>query len=271
MPHTATVNGVKLAYEDIGQAGDPVVLLVHGYPLSRHLWREQHAALAAAGWRGIIPDLRGHGASAVPTPPYTLDEFADDLAALLDHLGIDRVVYGGLSMGGYTAFAFWRRHRARVRRLMLVDTQAGADTPEARAGRVKAQADIRAGRSAAVVEAMLGRVLGATTQAENPRLVESARQMMAATPPQGMLGDLAALMARPDSTPLLPAIDAPTLIVVGEEDVVTPPALHEAMQRAIPGSRLVTIPRAGHLSPLEQPDAFNRAMVHFLQQVDAKR
>lgn len=265
MHNTVTVNGVRLVYDDIGPGDAPGILLVHGYPLSRAMWRAQHDALVDLGWRGILPDLRGYGESQATPPPYSMDLFADDLAALLDHLGLERVVLGGLSMGGYIAFAFWRRHAARVRALVLADTQAAPDTAEARAGRLKALAETQAGRFEAVADGLLPRVLGRSTQANNPALVAEVRRMMLATPTDGVLGSLVALANRPDSTPTLAAIHAPTLLVCGAEDVITPPTAHEAMCDDITGSRLVVIPGAGHMSPLEAPDAFNAALREFLR------
>jgi pimeloyl-ACP methyl ester carboxylesterase len=144
MRNTATINGASLVYDDIGPGDGPALLLVHGYPLNRAMWRAQRDALVGLGWRGILPDLRGFGDSQATPPPYSMDLFADDLAALLDHLGLERVALGGLSMGGYIAFAFWRRHAARVRALVLADTQAALDTAEARAGRL---ASLEAGRA----------------------------------------------------------------------------------------------------------------------------
>ena len=264
MHNTVTVNGVRLVYDDIGPGDAPGILLVHGYPLSRAMWRAQHDALVDLGWRGILPDLRGYGESQATPPPYSMDLFADDLAALLDHLGLERVALGGLSMGGYIAFAFWRRHAARVRALVLADTQAALDTAEARAGRLKATDEVRGGRFEAVVDRLLPRVLGYSTQANNPALAAEVRRMMLATPTDGVLRSLAALADRPDSTPTLATIDAPTLVIGGAEDVITPPVAHEAIRDGIVGSRLVVIPGAGHMSPLEAPDAFNAALREFL-------
>lgn len=264
MHNTATVNGVRLVYDDIGPGDAPGILLVHGYPLSRAMWRAQHDALVDLGWRGILPDLRGYGESQATPPPYSMDLFADDLAALLDHLGLERVVLGGLSMGGYIAFAFWRRHAARVSALVLADTQAAPDTAEARAARLKAADEVRAGRREAVVDGMLPRLIGSATQADNPTLVAEVRQMMFATPTDGMLGALGALADRPDSTPILGTIDVPTLVVCGADDAITPPAVHETLRDGIAGSSLVVIADAGHMAPLEAPDAFNAALREFL-------
>lgn len=266
MRHTATVNGVTLVYDDIGPRDGSAVLLVHGYPLSRAMWRAQRDSLVALGYRVILPDLRGFGESEATTPPYSMDLFADDLAALLDHLGVERVALGGLSMGGCIAFAFWRRHAQQVRALLLADTQAKPDTDEARAGRLKAMDEVRAGRLEGVVDGMLPRLLGPTTQADSPALVAEVRRMMLGTPPTGVVGALAALADRPDSTPTLATINVPTLVICGADDAITPPAAHETMRDGIHGSRLVIIPNAGHMSPMEKPAEFNAALGEFLRE-----
>jgi len=252
------VHGVELALDDRGSG--PALLFVHGYPLDGTLWR--HQAGAVAGWRTLIPDLRGLGRSDAPDLGYSMATYADDLAGLLDAVGVDDVVLVGLSMGGYIAFEFLRRHRPRVRGLVLADTRAQADSAEGRKGRETAMADAREGGAPLIADQMLPRLL-APPAPESMR--EAVRAMMAAAPVPGILGALAAMRDRPDSTGLLPSLAGlPTLIVVGEEDHLTPPKDAEAMAKAIPGARLALIPRAGHLSPLEQPEVFNRHLASFL-------
>lgn len=253
------VHGVELALDDRGSG--PAVLFVHGYPLSGALWR--HQAGAIAGWRTLVPDLRGMGRSDAPDLGYSMATYADDLAALLDAVGVDEVVLVGFSMGGYVAFEFLRRHRPRVRGLVLVDTRAQADSAEGRRAREVAMGDARDGGAPLIADQMLPKLLA--PQAPEP-LREAVRALMAATPVPGLVGALAAMRDRPDSTDLLPALQGlPTLVVVGAEDAITPPAAAEAMAKAIPGARLAVIPEAGHLSPLEQPEAFNRHLELFLQ------
>jgi len=247
-----SVHGVELALDDRGSG--PALLFVHGYPLDGTLWR--HQAGAFAGWRTLIPDLRGMGRSDAPDLGYSMATYADDLAALLDAVGVDDVVLVGLSMGGYVAFEFLRRHRPRVRALALVDTRAQADSAEGRRARETAMADARDGGAPLIADQMLPRVLA---KGAPESLRESVRAMMAATPVPGIVGALAAMRDRPDSTELLPALEGlPTLVVVGAEDTITPPAAAEAMAKAIPGARLAVVPGAGHLAPLEQPEAFNQ-------------
>ena len=249
-----------LAYDECG-AGLPVVLL-HGFPHDRTLWSPQMGAFVDQ-CRCIAPDLRGFGDSRVE-PPYTMDRYADDVVELLDKLGIERAVIGGLSMGGYIAFAIWRRHRARVRALMLADTRASADTDENRAAR-RAQIELVRSRGAAVLAAQLvpGQ-LGARTRERHPDIVEVVRDMVARAPIEGIVGALEAMIARPDSTPTLGTIDVPALILVGEDDKLTPPADAAKLHAAIRGSSLETITGAGHLSNIERPAAFNHVISEFL-------
>ncbi|MFN8473054.1 MAG: alpha/beta fold hydrolase [Anaerolineae bacterium] len=264
MSHTAQVNGLRMAYDDTGPAGAPVVLLVHGFPLGRWMWDAQRDAVVAAGYRLIAPDLRGFGDTDATPPPYSMDGYADDLAALLDTLGVARVVLGGLSMGGYVAFAFWRRHASRVGALLLADTRHTPDTPEARQNRYRAIEQVRHAGVRSFTDTFTAGLVGATTKAENPALLDAVRARAAAVPANGVIGALGALAERPDSTPTLATITVPTLILVGAEDTLAPPSVHEEMGAAIAGSRVVTVPAAGHLSPMEAPAAFNTALGDFL-------
>jgi 3-oxoadipate enol-lactonase len=256
-----TVNGVSLAVEVRGDG--PAVLFIHGYPFDRSIWTHQVAALE--GWSRIAPDLRGMGQSDAPDLGYNMETYAADLAALLDLLGVDEVVLVGLSMGGYVAFEFLRRWRDRVRGLVLVDTRAEADIPEGKRNRDAAAATAREQGAEAVAEAMLPKVLGASTLAGAPATVERVRAMMAATPVAGIIGALGAMRDRPDSTPMLPELAGiPVLVIVGDEDEVTPPAQARAMADAIPGASLVVIRSAGHLPTIERPVETTDALFAFL-------
>lgn len=255
------VHGVELALDD--QGGGPALLFVHGFPLNGTSWR--HQAGAIPGWRTLVPDLRGLGHSDAPDLGYSMATYADDLAGMLDALGVEDVVLVGLSMGGYIAFEFLRRHRPRVRALVLADSRSQADSTEGRKARDVAMADLREGGAPLLAAQMLPRLVGAGSPES---LREEVRLMIAGSPVPGLLGALAAMRDRPDSTPLLPTLAGlPTLIVVGAEDVLTPPRDSEAMAKAIPGARLAIIPEAGHLSPLEQPEAFNRHLGLFLERL----
>jgi 3-oxoadipate enol-lactonase len=257
------VNDVRLNYDDRGAGA--AVLLVHGFPLDRSMWDAQVEILAETH-RVITPDLRGFGESEFgdgdPTS-MSLDVYAADLAAMLDALNVDTVTLGGLSMGGYIAFAFLRAYAPRVSRLLLLDTKATPDTDEGRAGRFALMTRVREEGSKAAAEAMLPRMFTAT-EAVRPALWERTRAMMDGASSRGVRGALQALADRPDSTPDLARIRVPTLILVGDADVLTPPSDAEAMHRAIAGSHLATIADCGHLSTLEQPDAVNQQLKSFL-------
>jgi YbgC/YbaW family acyl-CoA thioester hydrolase len=257
-----TVNGVSLAVERRGEG--PAILFVHGYPLDRTLWAHQVAHLE--GCQRIAVDLRGFGLSDAPDLGYSLPTYADDLAALLDALQVDDVVLCGLSMGGYVAFEFLRRYRERVRGLVLMDTRAEADSPEVRRARDQQIALAREQGAAAIAETMVARLLAPETARHNPMLVEQVRAMMVATPVPGIVGALASMRDRPDSTTMLGSLEGlPTLVLVGEQDEMTPPASHEAMAAAIPGAKLAVIPGAGHLPPLETPEAVTHVLAAFLR------
>ena len=249
-----------LAHADVGR-GLPVVLL-HAFPLNRSMWEPQIAALFGE-CRCIVPDLRGFGLSP-KSGPYTMDVLADDVIALLDALLIDRAVFCGLSMGGYVALNVWRRHRGRVRALVLADTRAGADTAEGRQKRADLIALAEREGATAVAEKQITGLVGKSTREKQPELVDLTRAIMSGEAVEGIVGALEAMRDRQDSTPLLTGIDVPTLIVVGEEDTVTPVKEARVMHEAIRGSRLEVIPAAGHLSNLERPAAFNAALSDFI-------
>jgi 3-oxoadipate enol-lactonase len=254
----ASINGIQLAYEDVG-VGEAVVLL-HAFPLRGSMWQPQ-IELLQANHRVIVPDLRGFGASGLGNGPVTMDQFAADVLALCDHLGVDEFTLGGLSMGGYIAFALLRAAPERVTALILADTKAGADTPEAQVVR-EGNAKLAEEQGAlAIAEKMLPSLVAPHASAE---LRTSLRQIIAANQPQGIAGALRGMAVRPDSFETLRATQIPALILVGSADGLTPPAEAHKMQDALRGSRLIEIPGAGHLSNLEQPIAFNTALKVFL-------
>jgi len=194
-----------------------------------------------------------------------MDDCAADVIDLLDALHIENAVIGGLSMGGYVAFALFRHAPRYFRGMVLADTRPQADTPEAIEGRKRLLGVVREKGAAAVADEMLPKLLGETTRRNRPDLVAHVGDLVRSNPPDAIAGAISALMSRPDSTPILPTIHCPTLILVGEEDVLTPPALSQDMQRAIGGAELVMVPGAGHLSSLEQPEVFNAALARFLE------
>lgn len=255
---TYSSRGLQLTYEERGQ-GEPLLLL-HAFPLSGKMWEPQ----TDIGRRLIIPDLSGFGSSE-PTPEICrMTDFAEDAAALLDHLGIERVVLGGLSMGGYAALAFAEKYPERLSGLVLADTRAGADSPEARDKRLAAARDVLEKGSGILVETTVPKLLGAATRSRRPDLVKQVGQWITEAPPAGVAAAQRGMAERPDRSAVLPRIAVPTLILVGEEDELTPPEESRRMAEAIPGARLEILQGAGHLSNLEATEDFNRILAEFL-------
>lgn len=266
MEQTLALPHGTLAWDDLGpRHSSTVIVLVHGFPHDRGLWTAQIAAHASAfpTTRLLVPDLPGFGQST-PLPIASMDGYADALAAMLDAAGVATAVIGGLSMGGYVAFAFWRRHVHRVRALMLMDTRAPADTDAARAKRRELIATVTRDGVGTIVPTLIGQQLGPSTRSANPALVSQVEMLLRRAPASGVIGAAQAMIDRIDSTPTLESITVPTLVLVGEEDTLTPVSDAIAISSTIRGSRLVTIPSAGHLSPLEQPAVVNAAIAEFL-------
>ena len=258
------VNGITLAFNDQG-AGVPLVF-IHAFPLNRTMWAEQERALSSQ-FRVVTIDLRGHGESDAPLWHYTLDQAADDVCSLLDHLSIRQAVLIGLSMGGYVLFAFYRKYAARVSGLVLADTRAQADTVEGKQARFEmAQIAYRQG-AGAVADLMIPKLLSPATIQTRPELVQRVRTMIEGNQVSGIAGDLMAMAERPDSQPLLAQISCPTQIIVGERDLPTPPSDAKLMAARIPTARLAIIPGVAHLSNLEQPDLFNDTVRSFVSDV----
>lgn len=264
---TVNAEGINVNYLDTGGEGTPVVLL-HAFPFNSNMWEPQIEALSDR-FRFIAPDLKGFGGTDAPQDEsgYTMDSYADQVAAVLDDAGIDKVVLAGLSMGGYISFAFLRRHRARVCALVLADTKAEADPPEGIEKRTNQQGAVRADGTAALIDGLAGALLSEPTQQKKPDVVEHVKELMAENGAAGFIGALEAMKGRPDSSGELSQIDVPTLVIVGEHDGVTPPDAARKIHEHVGGSRLVVIPEAGHLSNLEAPEAFNGALGEFLASV----
>jgi pimeloyl-ACP methyl ester carboxylesterase len=259
----ARIGERSIRYLDAG-SGWPVVL-IHAFPLNADMWRPQLERVPE-GWRFIAPDLRGFGpdAKTAASDRTTLDDMAGDVGSLLDHLAIDPAVIGGLSMGGYVTFALFRQAPERFSGMILADTKAQADTPEGLDARRTMIELARTQGAAAVADAMLPKLLGATTRAERSALAPQVRRMIERTPVDGIIAAIEAMMARPDSTGDLARVSGPTLVLAGDEDELTPIADAEAMHEQLVRSRLVVLPRAGHLSNLESPDGFALALSDFL-------
>jgi pimeloyl-ACP methyl ester carboxylesterase len=258
----------RLRYLDVPARGAGrsrgTLVLIHAFPLHAGMWEPQFA-LADRGWRIVAPDLRGLGEGAGDPPTTSMDDFAGDVIDLLDALHVETAVIGGLSLGGYVTFAVLRHAPAYFRGIVLADTRPQADPPDAIEGRKKMQALAREKGPGAVADQMLPKLLGETTHTTQPAVVERVKGLIMSNSPAGISGALAAMMTRQESESLLGSIRCPALVIVGEEDALTPPALSEDMHRKIPGSILAKIPQAGHLANLEQPSRFNDALGQFLE------
>lgn len=252
----------------------PAVILLHAFPMDSSLWVAQRRALAAAGYRVVTVDLPGFGGSAAAQAPASLDVMADEVAAVMDHLGLAEAVVGGLSMGGYVVMAMLRRHPDRLRGVVLADTKASADPPEAAANRLRVASDVEAaGSTVELAEAMLPNLLGATTRRDRPDIVDTVRRWIGAQPAGAVAWAQRAMAARPDSTGDLAAFGGPVLVIVGEQDAISPMADAQAMAASARagGSRVsvMEIPGAGHLSAVEAPDAVSHALLAWLPSVVA--
>jgi 3-oxoadipate enol-lactonase len=253
----------SISYDDSGN-GPPVVLL-HAFPLSRSMWAGQMEALQETH-RVIAPDLRGFGGSKGFDAAPSLDCMADDVAELLDELKIvERIVLGGLSMGGYVALAFARRHAGRVRGLCLAATMSEADEMEGKAARNRLIGFAAEHTGRDVIDLMMAKLVAPETMTRHPEVIDQIRFLATEQTPAAIIGALEAMLDRPDSGPSLSAIAVPTLIIVGEKDAITPPALAESLVARIGGAKLMRIEGAGHLSNLEKEDLFNAALRSFLR------
>jgi 3-oxoadipate enol-lactonase len=245
----------------------PAVLLIHGYPLGAWMWERQARTLAARGYEPIVPDLRGFGASPLPPRACTIDDYAADLATTLDERKVRGAAVVGLSMGGYVALALVERRPDLVGALVLSNTRAGADSEEGKKGRTATAEKARKEGARPIAETMAQKLFAPGTPARNPGLVADTRSRMEKVSPEAIACALLAMRDRPDRTALLRSIRVPTLVITGAEDGLIPPAESEAMRAAIPGAELVTVPGAGHLPNLEVPEAYDRALLAFLDHV----
>lgn len=260
------VDDLVLAVRDEGR-GVPV-LFAHGFPLDHRMWEGQLAPLSADR-RLLVPDLRGFGESDGSGPVVPMHRYADDLAELLDRLEVTEPVhFVGLSMGGYVAFEFARRHRRRLRSLVLCDTRAGTDTDEGRQGRLKLAERVLTEGTGFVAETLVPRLFAQKTLAERARVVDLVRSEIAAASPEGTAAASLGMAERADSTALLPTLDLPVLVLVGSEDQISPADEMRRMAAAIPGAEFHALPDAGHMAPLEDPAATNAHLAAFFERVE---
>lgn len=259
----AQLAGYQVGYDDQGE-GLPLLFL-HGFPHDRTLWAAQRVSLSPHA-RCIVPDIRGFGHSSTHGP-HSMDQYADDAVALLDWLSIDAAVVCGLSMGGYIAMAMWRRHPDRIRGMVFCDTKAGADSDEGKARRDELIALVKRDGTRAITETQITGMVGSTTRERRPEVVAALRAMMGRQSAAGMTGALHALRDRPDSRETLRTISVPSLVIVGEDDVLTPIKEARAIAEALPSVarvRLEIIAGAGHVPCLERPAATTHALSDFL-------
>jgi pimeloyl-ACP methyl ester carboxylesterase len=251
-----------------GGAGDPLVLL-HAFPLNRKMWEPQVEALTggpgSGGRRVITPDYPGFGRSPRPVAGPDMRYYAEEVLGLLDNLYLDRVVLGGLSMGGYVALAAYRLFPERISALVLAGTRPDADPEEARETRNAVARKVAEGGVEVLPDLQMERLLSPKTLKGNPELVERVRGLILESSPDGVVAALGAMRERPDSTGMLPEIGVPTLVIGGEDDSLCDPETMGAMAEKIPDSRHVTLKHAGHLSNLENPEGFNAALADFLR------
>ena len=261
MPHRIKNGDAEIFYWTLGD-GPPVVLL-HPFPVNHEFWLPVAEALGTR-YRVIMPDLRGHGDSGVGEGPATMEKHAADIAGVMDDADVGRAPLVGVSIGGYALFEFWRKHRGRVAALALCNTKAQADGPEARAGRLQAANDVLERGTEPFFEGMILKVLAKTTREMRPDLVDGAMRMMRKMSPEDVAQIQRGMATRPDSVETLKTINVPTLLVTGDEDMMTGVNEAEFMRQHISGSQLKVIPKAGHYSPWEQPDEASRLLRQFL-------
>jgi len=259
-----TSGDAEIFYEALG-TGPPVVLL-HPFPANHDLWQPAAQALVSH-YRVILPDLRGHGDSGIGEGPATMAKHAADIARIMDCEGIGRAAFVGVSIGGYALFEFWRGHRERVQTLILCNTKAQADTPDGRAGRMRAAADVTERGTEPFFESMVAKLIGETTRRSRPDLVEGVLRMMRKMSPEDVAMVQRGMAERPDSMGTLKTINVPTLVVTGDEDVLTGAADAELMRQNIVGSQMRVIAKAGHYSPWEQPLEVGKLLRQLLDQV----
>jgi len=258
---------MTLVFDEMG-SGVPVVL-IHGFPLCREMWAPQAEALAKAGFRCITPDLPGFGESEPLAGPVSMESYADAIIALLDRLGIDKVVVGGMSMGGYVLLSLAERYPHRLLAALYLVTRATADDTAGKTRRGDLAGAVRGGDREVVPEAFEKLLFAAGTPRKHPELVARVRRWMDAAPPEGIVGGLLAMRDRKDYLALLPTLRVPALVIGAKEDQAIPPVHAEALAAGLPDAELHVIADAGHMVNIEQPAAFNKILLGFLEKINS--
>lgn len=254
----------RLNYDAQGQG--PVVLLIHGFPLCRRMWRPQIEPLVAAGYRIVTPDLRGFGESLTQPFPATMEQHAADLVALLDELGIEQAVVGGFSMGGYVLMSLLEQHSERIRAALFLMTRAAGDDASGRQRRkLLADEALELGPER-VADAFASVLFKPGTSPSSP-LASEVRDWMLATPAGSMAAGLLAMRDRKDQVANLPDFARPALVVGAEQDLAIPLGHSVVLADGLPNATLQVVRAAGHLANLEQPGAFNRILINYLDQL----
>jgi 3-oxoadipate enol-lactonase len=263
---TAIVNDVTLSYTTWGESGDLPIILLHAFPLHAAMWQQQAEFLAREyKCQVILPDLRGFGNSSVPPGPYPMETLASDIIGLADHLNFDRFALGGLSMGGYITMAALRQESERIMAIILADTKSGPDPDAARIGREEMAIRAEQQGAISVAEIMPSRLLSPETIQHNQELVQQVQTMIANNSSVGIAGASRGMALRQDSLATLSNYKGLALILVGDQDSTTPESEARKMFESMPSATLNIIPQSAHLSNLENPKAFNNALIHFLQ------
>ena len=252
-------------FYDVAGSGPPVVLL-HPTPADHEFFLPISQVLSAR-YRLIMPDLRGHGESSLGSGPATMQKHAFDVSRVMDDAGVDRAPLLGVSIGGRVIFEFWRRFRERATALILCNTEARADSPDARANRFRVAEDVLQRGSEPFFESMLPKLMGETARHSRPDLVEGALRMMRKMSAENVAGVQRGMAERPDSMPTLKTINVPTLIITGDEDVLTGLPDAELMKQNVSGSQLRVVAKAGHFSPWEGPEEVGKLVHNFLDRL----
>lgn len=261
--HTVTINKLAVSYIDEGLKNAPAIIFIHGFPLNKTMWSKQVTTLKE-NYRVVAYDIRGHGNSETGDDDFSIEVFVSDLLSLMDALKIDKAILCGFSMGGYIALNAIENYPERFTALLLCDTNCTEDMPEAKENRMKAIENIKEKGVAQYADESLKKLFAPTSISNQIKEVAIVREMIMKTTTQSLYKSLTALAKRKETCSKLHEIKVPTLIMVGKEDIITPPEVALRMHEKIKGSKFHIIENAGHLSNMENPAEFNKQLSEFL-------